>query len=147
MAPGENPHGHAFYLPVKRAIQLKKLVCSCNLNHYGPTRSCALRRKNRKKKTKNELPSVYKRYVDDTFTIMPDLNEANIFLDKLNSCHRNLKFNMEIADQNTMCQYFVICIFSLCYSCLLGILLHISLIIDLIMTLSELRNVVAFLNF
>ena len=51
---------------------------------------------------KNELPSFYKRYVDDTLTIMPDLNEANIFLDKLNSCHRNLKSNMEIADQNTI---------------------------------------------
>ena len=38
---------------------------------------------------KNELLSFYKRYVDDTLTIMPDLNEANIFLDKLNSCHRN----------------------------------------------------------
>ena len=51
---------------------------------------------------KNELSSFYKRYVDDTLTIMPDLNEANIFLDKLNSCHRNLKSNMEIADQNTI---------------------------------------------
>ena len=47
---------------------------------------------------KNELPSFYKRYVDDTLTIMPDLNEANIFLDKLNSCHRNSKFTMEIAE-------------------------------------------------
>ena len=37
---------------------------------------------------KNELPSFYKRYVDDTLTIMPDLNEANIFLDMLNSCHK-----------------------------------------------------------
>ena len=32
---------------------------------------------------KNELPSFYKRYVDDTLTIMPDLNKANIFLDKI----------------------------------------------------------------
>ena len=39
-----------------------------------------------------------------------------------------------------------LCVRILCYSCLLGILLHISLIIDLIMTLSECRNVVAFLN-
>ncbi|XP_068739172.1 uncharacterized protein [Montipora capricornis] len=45
---------------------------------------------------KNELPSFYKRYVDDNLTIMADLNEANIFLDKLNSCHRNLKFTIEI---------------------------------------------------
>ncbi|PFX24193.1 hypothetical protein AWC38_SpisGene11202 [Stylophora pistillata] len=51
---------------------------------------------------KNELSSFYKRYVDDTLAIMPDLNEANIFLNKLNSCHRNLKFTMEIAKQNTI---------------------------------------------
>ena len=51
---------------------------------------------------KNELPSFYKHYVDDTLTIVPDLNEADIFLDKLNSCHRNLKFTMEIAEQSTI---------------------------------------------
>ena len=33
---------------------------------------------------------------------MPDLDEANIFFDKLNSCHRNLKFTMEIAEQNAI---------------------------------------------
>ena len=51
---------------------------------------------------KNELPSFYKRYVDDTFTIMPDHNKANDFFDKLNSCHENLNFTMEIAEQNTI---------------------------------------------
>jgi len=45
----------------------------------------------------NELSSFYKCYVGDSLTIMPDLNEAIIFLNKLNSCHRNLKFTMEIA--------------------------------------------------
>ena len=47
---------------------------------------------------RNELPSFYKRYVDDTFTIMPDLNKANAFLDKLSSCHENLNFTMETAE-------------------------------------------------
>ena len=51
---------------------------------------------------KNKLPSFYKRYVDDTLTIMPDLNKANDFLDKLNSCHENLNFTMEIAEQDTI---------------------------------------------
>lgn len=50
----------------------------------------------------SELSSFYKRYMGDSLTIMPDLNEAIIFLDKLNSCHRNLKFTMEIAEQNTI---------------------------------------------
>ena len=51
---------------------------------------------------RNELPSFYKRYVDDTFTIMPNLSEANAFLVKLNSCHENLNFTMEIAEQDTI---------------------------------------------
>ena len=46
---------------------------------------------------RNELPSFY-----DTFTIMPDLSKANAFLDKLNSCHENLNFTMEIAGQDTI---------------------------------------------
>ena len=55
-----------------------------------------------KREEKSELASFYKRYVDDTLAIMPDLNEVNIFLDKLNSRHRNLKFTMEIAEPNTI---------------------------------------------
>ena len=52
---------------------------------------------------RNELPSFYKRYTwMNTFTIMPDLNKANVFLDKLNSCHENLNFTMEIAEQDTI---------------------------------------------
>ena len=51
---------------------------------------------------RNELPSFYKRYVDNTFTIMPNLSEANAFLVKLNSCHENLNFTMEIAEQDTI---------------------------------------------
>ena len=39
---------------------------------------------------RNELPFFYKRYVDDTFTITPDLSKAKAFIDKLNSCHENL---------------------------------------------------------
>ena len=60
--------------------------------------------KEEKLEEKYELPSFYKRYmyVDDTLAIMPDLNEANIFLTKLNSCHRNLKFTIEIAEQNAI---------------------------------------------
>ena len=38
---------------------------------------------------RKELPSFYKRYMDDTFTIMLDLNE-------------NLNFTMEIAEQDTI---------------------------------------------
>ena len=51
---------------------------------------------------RNALPSFYKRYVDDTFAIMPDLDKANVFLNKLNSCHKNLNFTMEIAEWDTI---------------------------------------------
>ena len=51
---------------------------------------------------RNDFLPFYKRYVDDTFTIMPDLNKANAFLDKLNSCHESFNFTMEIAEQNTI---------------------------------------------
>ena len=37
---------------------------------------------------RNELPSFYKPCYVDTFTIMPNLSEANAFLDKLNPATR-----------------------------------------------------------
>ena len=49
---------------------------------------------------RSKLFSFYKRYVDDTFAITPDLSKANAFLDKLNSCHEN--FTMEIAEHDTI---------------------------------------------
>ena len=62
------------------------------------------RRKEEKLGVKNKLPSSYKRYEDDTLTIVSrlDINEANAFLEKLNSCHDNLKFTMDVAEQNTV---------------------------------------------
>ena len=43
-----------------------------------------------------KLPSYYRRYVDNTFTIMPDIASAGIFLDALNHCHPSAKFSMEV---------------------------------------------------
>lgn len=40
--------------------------------------------------------------MDNTLTIMPDLEETNTFLNKLSSCHENLKFAMDVAEQNTI---------------------------------------------
>ena len=50
----------------------------------------------------NKLPSFYKWYLDDTFTFMPDLSNSKAFLNKLNSCHENLNFTMEIAEHDTI---------------------------------------------
>ena len=49
-----------------------------------------------------EMPSLYKRYVDDTFAIMPDVQAAESFLTTLNKCHSSIKFTMEIANNNIL---------------------------------------------
>ena len=43
-----------------------------------------------------KLPSYYRRYLDDTFTVMPDIASAEIFLDPLNHCHPSAKVTMEV---------------------------------------------------
>ena len=40
------------------------------------------------------LPSYYRRYVDDTFTIMSDIASAGSLLDTLNNCHPRAKFTI-----------------------------------------------------
>ena len=42
-----------------------------------------------------KLPSFYRRYVDDTLTIMPNIATASNFLDTLNKAHSSVKFTME----------------------------------------------------
>ncbi|KAL9961314.1 hypothetical protein ACROYT_G030228 [Oculina patagonica] len=49
-----------------------------------------------------KIPSYYKRYVDDTFAIMPNTADAYAFLEVLNSKHPALKFTMELATDNKL---------------------------------------------
>ena len=42
-----------------------------------------------------KLPSFYRRYVDDTLTIMPNIETASYFLDTINQAHFSVKFTME----------------------------------------------------
>ncbi|XP_078379906.1 uncharacterized protein LOC144662828 [Oculina patagonica] len=42
-----------------------------------------------------KMPSFYKRYVNDTFSIMPDLTSAATFLQVLDNCHPSVNFTME----------------------------------------------------
>ena len=46
------------------------------------------------------IPSYYRRYVDDTLVIMPDVKAAENFLTTLNYSHSDLKFTMELAVDN-----------------------------------------------
>ena len=44
-----------------------------------------------------KLSSFYRRYVEDTLTIMPNIETASNFLDTLNQAHFSVKFTMETA--------------------------------------------------
>ena len=47
-------------------------------------------------KQQGKLSSIYRRYVDDTLTVMSDLATATTFLHTLNSAHTLVKFTMEV---------------------------------------------------
>ena len=49
-----------------------------------------------------KLPAYYKRYVDDTLTIMPDSDTADNFLKELNQVHTSLKFTKEVEENGTL---------------------------------------------
>ena len=43
------------------------------------------------------MPNFYKRYVDDTFSIMPNVETAEAFLSTLNDSPPSISFTMELA--------------------------------------------------
>ena len=45
-------------------------------------------------------PSFWNRYLDDTFTMFLNKDSANEFLHHLNSCHSNIKFNIDEFEQS-----------------------------------------------
>ena len=49
-----------------------------------------------------QLPQYYRRYVNDTLTVMPDRVTAGQFLDTLNSTHPSLKFTMEVEQEGSL---------------------------------------------
>jgi len=49
-----------------------------------------------------KMPSYYRRYVDDTFTIIPNKTSANNFLETLNQCHSLIKFTMELENNRML---------------------------------------------
>ena len=53
-------------------------------------------------KLQNKLPSYYKRYVDDTLTVMKDEVSAYSFLHVLNDLHPSISFTMELPTENTL---------------------------------------------
>ena len=47
-------------------------------------------------------PVFYRRYVDDTFLLFKEKHHANLFLDFVNSFHRNIQFTMEQETDNRL---------------------------------------------
>ena len=45
----------------------------------------------------SKMPNFYKRYVDDTFSIMPNVETAEAFLSTMNDSHPSMSFTMELA--------------------------------------------------
>jgi len=52
-------------------------------------------------KLRDKLPSYYKRYVDDTSTVMKDEVSAYSFLHVLNDLHPSISFTMKLPTENT----------------------------------------------
>ena len=49
-----------------------------------------------------KMSAYYRRYVDDTLTIVPNIASANKFLETLNHCHPSVKFTMEIENNGML---------------------------------------------
>ncbi|XP_074629399.1 uncharacterized protein LOC141886989 [Acropora palmata] len=52
--------------------------------------------------SEGKMPTYYRRYVDNTLTIMPDKLSADNFLVTLNNCHSSVKFTMEIENDGML---------------------------------------------
>jgi len=50
----------------------------------------------------NIRPSIWFRYVDDTFNLFDNINAANQFLHYLNSCRANINFTVDFEENNTI---------------------------------------------
>ena len=53
-------------------------------------------------KLRDKLPSYYRRYVDDTLTVMKDQVSAYSFLHVLKDLHPSISFTMELPTENTL---------------------------------------------
>ena len=50
----------------------------------------------------NKMPTFYKRYVDDTLSIMPDVLAASTFLSTLNETHTSISFTMGLEENGKL---------------------------------------------
>ena len=48
--------------------------------------------------TENRMPDVYKRYFDDTLSVMTDVETASEFLTTLSNSHPSIDFTMELEE-------------------------------------------------
>lgn len=50
----------------------------------------------------HKLPSLYRRYVDDTLAVVKDRSQAEEFLIALNNCHPSVQFTLELPENGTL---------------------------------------------
>ena len=50
----------------------------------------------------NKKPTFYKRFVDDTLSIMPDVQAASTFLSRLNETHSSISFTMGLEENGKL---------------------------------------------
>ena len=55
-----------------------------------------------KLESENKLPSLYRRYVNDTLPMVPDIPSAEGFLTTLNESHPSISFTMEMPTNNKL---------------------------------------------
>ena len=52
--------------------------------------------------TENKMPDVYKRYVDDTLSVMTNVERGSEFLTTLNNSHPSIDFTMELEENGRL---------------------------------------------
>ena len=59
---------------------------------------CAMFTVRKQLETEDKIPAFYKRYVDDTLSVMPDVETASEFLTTVNNSHPFIDFTMELEE-------------------------------------------------
>ena len=89
----------------QRHIKNQKIFfCSTFRGHHDSIIKRLIKKHARKENLEQhgQLSRYYRRYVDDTLTIMPDRFSAGQFLDTLNSAYPSVKFTMEIKREGSL---------------------------------------------
>src|SRR5215469_6354828 len=63
---------------------------------------CSLERKFLNECPPHFKPTFYRRYVDDTFVMFREREQANMFLEFINAFHNNIKFTVDMEENDSL---------------------------------------------